>query len=68
MNRVKNLINRIPAPYRAFACAVAIVAALRRESALKDERIAKLEKRKGGSLKEKIITTAIGVGIGAILK
>ncbi len=44
-------------------------AALRRESALKDERIAKLEKRKGGGgLKERIITTAIGIGIGAILK
>lgn len=43
-------------------------AGLRRESALKDERIAKLEKRRGGGLKERIITTAIGIGIGAILK
>lgn len=45
-----------------------VTSAMRAESALKDARIAKLEKRKGGGLKERIITTAIGVGIGAILK
>lgn len=28
MNNLKSLINRIPAPYRAFVCAVAIVATL----------------------------------------
>lgn len=28
MNRIKNLINRVPAQYRAFVCAVLIVTAL----------------------------------------
>lgn len=32
------------------------------------ERVANLERRKGGGLKEKIVTIAIGAAIGAVLK
>lgn len=43
-------------------------AARLREVEIMRERIAKLESRKGGGLKEKIATIAIGAVIGAVLR